>query len=969
MLKLSLDLEQFIDTLPDSNSVRVFIERLFEEHPTVATRYLSNQDLMANLCTLASYSNLLSESLLQRPEYISWLAREKDKDLTKLKDKEALLEDLARFVAINSTLSEPARLARFKRRELLRIYLRDCLKLATLSEVTAELSNLADSVLSRTLQVCYQPLLSRYGRPQILDERGRFVAAEFAIIGLGKLGSFELNYSSDIDLIFIYSSDGETAGTKETVSNKYFFTKLAESIVKTISSSLVGEGAVFRIDLRLRPRGREGDLVVSLAEMLRYYRKEAQNWERQALIRARACAGDETLVEKLLSELKDQIYKPEPLIEALKSVQQTKEKIDRDVAKRSGGYNVKLGKGGIREIEFIIQALQICYGGKDSWLRAPQTLIGLQRLADKNLISDYEHTQLAQAYTFLRTVEHRLQMEHGLQTHSLPTSEEKLLLLAHRCGFENYPAFDQVLQNHCQNVQSIYQRVFGQTQIKETNKFSSLDPAVLNISSRTQKNLIVPIANLEELFQETILELASKISLSQTAIAEAIAEGLNLSINSARALRRLKDFALSASTETSKSLEFLTKEQLQKLTVISGNSQYLIQLLISQPYLINSLGQELIDPISITRESIYQNLSSSLANLSLDEAMIKFRICWHQEIIKLGCYDVLKPITNFNKALQELRQINLVQTSLAEVCLELATNLALSNLLERYTPTQNPITYSILGLGRLGHCGIDYHSDLDIVFIYSDSTGEAVEEICNREFFSKLVELIIQILSTLKREGTLYRVDLRLRPDGKNGLLATSFENLQNYLQERAAVWELMAYLKAHAVVGQTEFCKQVESQVPEIIFSKNENYLTNLATEIDDIRKRLETQKGREIDFKFGAGGMLDVYFVTRYLQLKHKIADPETRGTLALITHLAEKNLLTSEQKQILSQGYGFLRLLDHQLRLQLERPQTFLPHNASQRMEIAKQLSYQDEANFNNDYQQHLSLIRQVYQEIIA
>lgn len=967
MLKLSLDLEQFIDTLPDSNSVRVFIERLFEEHPTVATRYVSNQDLMANLCTLASYSNLLSETLLQRPEYISWLAREKDKDLTKLKDKEALLEDLARFVAINSTLTEAARLARFKRRELLRIYLRDCLKLATLSEVTAELSNLADSVLSRTLQVCYQPLLSRYGRPQVPDERGRFVEAEFAIIGLGKLGSFELNYSSDIDLIFIYSSDGETAGTKEIVSNKYFFTKLAEAIVKTISSSLVGEGAVFRIDLRLRPRGREGDLVVSLAEMLRYYKQEAQNWERQALVRARASAGDEALVEKLLSELKDQIYKPEPLIEALKSVKLTKEKIDRDVAKRSGGYNVKLGKGGIREIEFIIQALQICYGGKDSWLQAPQTLIGLQRLTDKNLITDSEHTQLAQAYTFLRTVEHRLQMEHGLQTHSLPTSEEKLVLLSRRCGFESFVAFDQVLQNHCQNVQSVYNRVFGQTQIKESNKFSSLDPTVVNISSQTQKNLIVPIANLEELFQEAVLELTSKTALTQTEIAEAIAEGLSLSINSARSLRRLKDFALSASTETTKSLESLTKEQIQKLTVISGNSQYLIQLLISQPYLINSLGQELINPRAITRETIYQHLSNSLANLSLDEAMVKLRVCWHQEIIKLGCYDLLKAVPSFNEALQQLREINLVQTSLAEACLEIAAKLALNDLLERYNRTDNPLTYSILGLGRLGHCGIDYHSDLDIVFIYSDSVGEVVEEICNREFFSKLVELIIQILSTLKREGTLYRIDLRLRPDGKNGLLATSFENLQNYLQERAAVWELMAYLKARAVVGQADFCQQIETQIPEIIFSKNPSYLNNLAAEIDDIRKRLETQKGREIDFKFGAGGMLDVYFVTRYLQLKHKVADPETRGTLALIKHLAEKNLLSLEQKQTLSQGYGFLRLLDHQLRLQLERPQTFLPHNASQRMEIAKQLGYQDEASFNKDYQQHLLSIRQVYQEV--
>ncbi len=968
MIFLSPALEQVIDKLPDSTSVRVFVARFFEEQPENAHRYVKNQELMANLFTLASYSNLLLETLLQRPEYITWLAREREHDLTKIKTKEVLLEDLARFIAINLSLTESTRLARFKRRELLRIYLKDCLNLATLSETTAELSYLADGILERTLDVCYQPLLNRYGRPQILDERGRFIPAEFAIIALGKLGSFELNYSSDIDLIFIYSADGETSGTK--VSNKYFFTKLAETLVKTISSQL-GEGAVFRIDLRLRPRGREGDLVVSLAEMLRYYKNEAQNWERQALIRARASAGNSGLVERFLTELKDQIYKSEPLIEALKSVKQTKEKIDSDVAKRSGGYNVKLGKGGIREVEFILQALQICYGGQDAWLRTPQTLIGLQRLTDKNLLSDGEHTQLAQAYTFLRMVEHRLQMEHGLQTHSLPTGDEKLLLLARRCGYDTYRAFDQQLQSHCQNVQTIYNRVFDQTEIKPSNKFNTLSQSVLNISRQTQKNSTASIANIESLFQEALLELTTlpNIELTQTEVAEAIVTGLNTTVNSARSLRRLRDFTLSFRSENERlPTQNLTQKQIQELVVIGGNSQYFIQILISHPHLLSLLGEPLDKPIKITtKEQFYQRFSLALEGLSLDQASVELRLCWHEEILKLGRYDLLSAKADFTESLQELRKINLLQTALAEACLQIATELACNELLTKFSSTGVPLVYTILGLGRLGHCGIDYGSDLDIIFVYSDQLGSVVNEITNQEFFAKLVTLMVQILSALKREGMLYRVDLRLRPNGKNGLLATSFENLQNYLQERAAIWELLAYLKARAVVGQANFCQQVESRVLELLFSRSTKDFGGLSNEIKEIRLRLQNQKA-SMDFKFGVGGMLDVYFATRYLQLKHHIPDPQNRGTLSLITHLAEKNLLTADQASLLQKGYGFLRQLDHKIRLQLERPQTYLPHNSSQQLEIAKQLGYKEEANFLKDYQGHLSAIRQVYQEII-
>jgi glutamate-ammonia-ligase adenylyltransferase len=769
-------------------------------------------------------------------------------------------------------------------------------------------------------------------------------------------------------LIFIYSGDGETSG-KESVPNKYFFTKLAESLVKTISSHL-GEGMVFRIDLRLRPRGREGDLVVSLAEMLRYYRNEAQNWERQALIRARSSAGNNALVEKLLAQLRDQIYKPEPLIDALKSVKQTKEKIDSDVAKRSGGYNVKLGKGGIREIEFIVQALQICYGGQDPWLCAPQTLIGLQRLTDKNLLSDNEHTQLAQAYVFLRMVEHRLQMEHGLQTHSLPTSEEKLFLLARRCGQETYKSFEEKLLTHSQNVQNVYNRVFGQTEIKPSNKFKALSQSVLNISRQTQKNLVAPIANIESLFQEALIELANLPNLKeeQTEIAKAIALGLESSINPARALRKLKDFSLSLRAEDEKNQQLLSLKQIEELTIIASNSQYFFQMLISHPSLCSFLGEPLDKLEDFTnKEYFYQKFSQALENLSFEQASIKLRALWNQELLKLGRYDLLSPKLNIKDSLKLLRKINIAQSALAEASLEIASKFASEELLNKLSPTENPIIYAILGLGRLGHSGIDYNSDLDIVFVYLDK-GNVVTEITNQEFFAKLITLIVQMLSSLKREGMLYRVDLRLRPDGKNGVLATSFEKLQTYLEERAAIWELLAYLKARSVAGDIDFCAKVETRILELLFSRSAKDFSSLSKEIKDIRLRLQNQKGNANDFKFGIGGMLDVYFATRYLQLKHQIPDPKNRGTLSLIADLAEKKILTEKQANILEKGYTFLRQLDHKIRLQLERPQTQLPHNLSQRLEIAKELGYEDEASFLKDYKYYLQIIREVYEEII-
>jgi glutamate-ammonia-ligase adenylyltransferase len=314
---------------------------------------------------------------------------------------------------------------------------------------------------------------NKYGSPLHNDERGRIATADFCIVALGKLGSRELNYASDIDLIFIYSDDGTTAGTPERdkITNREYFIKVSETVTKLVGQP-AGEGAAYRVDLRLRPHGRDGALACSLAEALKYYSKSAQAWERQALIRSRAAAGSGQLFSRFAGAAEEYIYRPDVSIkEALASVRIAKLKIDRHIERKSDGFNVKLQRGGIREIEFIAQALQLAYGGRDKWLRVFHTLISLGRLADRNLISEQERSELFEAYVFLRTLEHRLQMEHGLQTHTVPQTDVLRTLVARRMSFPSATGledFDNALKFHTTNVRNAYDRCFAGADLDAT---------------------------------------------------------------------------------------------------------------------------------------------------------------------------------------------------------------------------------------------------------------------------------------------------------------------------------------------------------------------------------------------------------------------------------------------------------------------------------------------------------------------
>jgi len=987
------------------------------------------------MLTLAGNSPFLAETLLRHPEHIGWLKAETTRHFDRVKSTEQLSEELARFVTRMINADDPTRLARFKRREFLRIYLRDCLGIATLSEVTEELSNLADVILDYALTRANQEMVNLYGAPLAHDERGRIEKAELAIVALGKLGCRELNYASDIDLLFLFSGNGETAGDGRSrasaISNKQFFNAVAERVVQLIGRSS-SEGAVYRIDLRLRPYGRDGEMISEIERAADYYRNRAHNWERQALIRARASAGSEQVVTHFLDMVRDAIFTRDALPDTLEGVRRAKEKIDRKEAARMRGFNVKLGPGGIREIEFIAQALQLKHGGREPWVRSAQTLIVLARLAEKHYLTEPERARLSAAYTFLRTVEHRLQMEHGAQTHTLPASRTKLALLARRCGYvqSDDPAtpFVRDLERHTAAVRAVYDRVFiegaqSQSPVEVRPEAARAD----GVDDETARLIKQAAVRLHKVIGTGPAE-AAQFWRDSVGIERVLTSALPCSINASRALRHLAAWAESLATYSSESFhargwavgagDWATLIE-RVLLVLS--SQYLSHLLVSRPLLASVLVEDVpertpADFISVLRDEI--NKESDTA--SKPDAL---RRAWYRLVIEIGYRDMSavkwaeergsggaeeprsrgaegrrsggaearapqplgpsapQPLCSSTPPPKpdHLRAINLAQTALAEAVLRIASEIALESIgITGVQPGQLPFT--VLGLGRLGHAGMDYGSDLDLLVVFDDDQEwpppSLVRPIASiaagsntpHEFYAMLTAQIVRVLSSITREGLLYRCDLRLRPEGKSGPVALGLGGLVAYITNRASAWEHSAYLKAREVAGDLQFGERARIAICEASFgvaSRNQS----LREELRDIRTRLvkEKARGARPNIKWGRGGMTDVYFVTRYLQLRDRIYFPPERGTTALIAHLGERGALGSEETRALFEGYTFLRRLDHWMRLLLDRPSPVLPGSSVALRDITLALGMSSVEVFEQAFSKRTTEIREVYNRI--
>ncbi len=899
--------KHLIDGLPDPEAASRFFGQFEEKHRSAHAKLVKNPGLLSDVLTVASFSPLLAATMLQNPEYIWWLGRKRAESGVRSRDE--MLESLARFTMTQSQIDTQVVFARFRRRELLRIYLRDIRRLATIAEITEEISNLADAILEAALKQSRREMDNRFGSPQETDEKGRIRPARFCIVALGKLGSRELNYASDIDLQFLYSNEGTTSGTgsRGTVTNREYFIKVAEFVVKLIGQQ-TGEGAAYRVDLRLRPHGSLGALAMSVDDTVRYHRSDARPWERQVLIRSRGCAGDTELFNEFFAQVESLVFESGVSVEdALRNVRLSKDQIDRENLENRG-FNVKLGRGGIREIEFLAQALQLAFGGKDRWLRSPHTLISLSRLADRGYISGSDLTDLSTAYSFLRRTEHVLQMENGVQTHTVPDEPVKRELFGRRMTFAAGGDFESDLKLNAENVARIFTRIFGEA------SFSS--------SAGSQRD-VRPVPH--ERVRSSVLA-----SIEKSSVVYAPSE------NGSSVLDRLAEV-----------------------------SPHFSSLLASNPH----IAAELPDPHSVGPQIDYEEILMSAAQSSngFGHRLSAVRRAWSKCLFAIVVADVFETIT--------IRETRVLQTELAEASINAALWIVNEELAKKYGDSADANAIAVLALGKLGGGGLDYDSDLDLVVVYDESKA-VPNGVTNAEFYGWAVETFVTTLSSMTRDGSLYRVDLRLRPYGKNGLIVLPGDGFLSYFRETAEVWEMLAFVKLRAVGGDRKLGERVEFETRRIIHDRASTIgVDTLRDETVRVRHALEKQRARgrrgsDVDIKYGSGGMLDIYFAMRFLQLRDNVPDDdEDRSTAHVLEVLRKRNIVSSEDHRMLADGYKFLSELDHNIRLTVGRTTRVPFANESVMSTIAGRMKILSTSELNERLTLHRLEIRSAFENIVG
>lgn len=970
---------------------------------------LCDQTSAGQLLTILGASPFLSGILCRRASFFAGLFRKNQIKITK--NEEQMCTELRGLIADDAdTAALKQGLRTYKAQEMLRIGGRDLCGLAELEEVTDELSSLAAATLQRAFEVCSIQLQSDYGAPLLDSEEGTPAEeAEFTILGMGKFGGCELNFSSDIDLIYFYSSDhGQTTGVTDPVRGQrncislhQYFVKLSEMITKAIGQA-TEDGFVFRVDLRLRPEGNRGEMANSLAAAEIYYESWGQSWERSAMLKARPVAGSKALGEQLLKRLEPFIYRRHLDYAMIDDIKLMKQKIDRSLTReKEGELNLKLGYGGIREIEFFIQALQLINAGKNRHLRERNSLRALQLLCAEALITVEERDNLTAAYRFLRTAEHRIQMVHEQQTHNLPTRPQELTALARRCGFTRADEFMADLQKHREKVTAVFRDLFYTSEEELPSQISpevaflfdtNADPD-LCMDILEEKGFRPPESAYESL--KVLRQGGSKSYLTERArrqldrIAPLLFQEVLHSPDPRMALANMEKFleACQRARGTYYALLAENPEIIKILASLFATSQFLARNFIQHPEVLDSLvsrsyAQDVKEPGELTAE-----LSEHLGNAShYEDKLNTLRRFRNEEFLRIALND----IHGHTPQGQTTRQLSF----LADVCLQQALAMAREELLERYglpfcqddNNASHEAEFAIVGMGKLGGMELNYHSDLDIIFIY-EGEGETrpVEGAdpkrfrpqTNQQYFVRLAQRIISILSLSTQEGHVYEIDTRLRPSGNQGPLVSSLPAYREYHKSSAAPWERQALIKARVAAGSARLAADFDALTAEIVYERP--LPDNLAEEIYRLRQRMEKELGKENNrhrnIKTGRGGMVDVEFIAQYLQLLHGKENRalRCRNSMDALLILKNKNLISVQDHENLAAGYKFLRRLENKLRLVHDQSVNELTADPAALAKLARHLDYPDisghpEALFLEDYARTTQTIREIFDRIL-
>ena len=786
------------------------------------------------------------------------------------------------------------RLRLYRRREMLRLGARE-LGWGTTEEVAAELSGFADACLELAFRFCDAELHREYGEPLTDEGPGSFV-----VLAMGKLGGDELNFSSDVDVCYFYSSDAGQAGER---SLHEYYSELARRITAAIEE-VTDEGMIFRVDLRLRPEGRSGPLCNSFAAAERYYETFGRTWERQALLRARPCAGDRAFGARLLAMLEPFVY-PRNIDPRMVGEIRDLRAMFRppEPAGREGPFDVKLGAGGIRDVELVVQTLQLLHGGKRRDLRERGTPRALHRLWIAGLLSDREVRTLVAAYRLWRQLEHRVQLEDGAQTHLLPGDAEGRARLAERLGWPDLAALDAALAHHRGNVESIAATFDDPSPARRPEITTALDP------TRARDEVERALAALG--FQD-VEAWADGLDFVRARLPPAFLEQAAASPDPDRALAHFRDLVWRGSA----GLIALLRDDPQLLRLLAtlfGTSDRLSELLIRHPAMWEPFTENLG---AVTRSGPELAAAAAARMAALDAepdereeaGMRELRRFQAEEVLRIGLHDVAGAL--------DAGDVSEQLAGLAEACLVESIGLAMPPLIARYGQPATGLT--VLGLGSLGAREMRYGSDVDLVFLYS-AEGDSSMGIGHQEWYGRASQRLIGSLEAMLEEGRLYHVDTRLRPSGEQGMLVTSFKAFERYHNKEAAGWERVALLRARVVYTSEppEVRAALETTLAAIAYDRPLDEARFLA-DLGRVRKRVEDERGRVVagarHLRFDPGGIMDVEFMVALGQLRLG-ADRALRTTS---TMAALARLVALGWPATLVEDYAFLRRLALRLRL---------------------------------------------------
>ena len=801
------------------------------------------------------------------------------------------------------------RLRLYRRHAILRLGARE-IGWGTTEEVAGELSSFADACLALAFRFCDGELRREYGAP--LTDEG---PASFVVLAMGKLGGDELNFSSDVDVCYFYSSDAGQAGER---SLHEYYSELSRRITAAIEEA-TDEGMIFRVDLRLRPEGRSGPLCNSFAAAERYYETFGRTWERQALLRARPCAGDRAFGEQLLEMLEPFIY-PRSIdpgmvhdIRELRAMYRPPPSASSD-----GSFDVKLGAGGIRDVELVAQTLQLLHGGKRRDLRERTTSRALHRLWIAGLLSDREARTLVAAYRFWRHVEHRIQVEEGAQSQRVPGEVDGRARLAERLGWRDVAAFDAAVAQQRAAVESIAATFDDPSPAFRPEIAIALDP------TRTREEVQRALAALGF---EDVEGWADGLDLVRARLPPAFLAQAAASPDPDRALSHFRDLTWRGSA----GLIALLREHPQLLRMMAtlfGTSDRLSEFLIRHPAMWEAFTQNLGATVRSTAE-IEAAAAARIAQLDAQRSsadgegakrdagdddreelgMRELRRFQAEEVLRVGLHDVAGSL--------EPGQVSEQLAGIAEACIVESIGLALPALIARYGTPAAGLT--VLALGSLGAREMRYGSDVDLVFLYARE-GESSTGVSHQEWYARTSQRLIGSLEAMLEEGRLYHVDTRLRPSGEQGMLVTSFKSFERYHHKEAAGWERVALLRARVLYSSEpeDARRALEVMIAAIAYERpldEERFRADLGR----VRKRVEDERGKVVagarHLRFDPGGIMDVEFMAALGQLKFGGAEHalRTTSTMAVLERLAALGWPAT-----IMDDYAFLRRLALRLRL---------------------------------------------------